>query len=348
MPPEDEIEQKDVVEPEAPAPETPDKPDKPEGEAELMKAVSDAIDEETPEALRAKKPDVVEPEAEKPGEKPKDPKAAKPEKPEGGKEPPAEPDHVNDAIPEWIKGKTRARMESLVGSVKSTTAERDKYRSERDELIGAIRDTGADVDTVGRTFEVLRQMHSKSPEERRQASKWLRSAADKLAEEIGDVVPGTDVLSKYPDLKQRVEAGDITAELAAELAAGRNAKAAGEARSLQDRQTTEQQQQHQAAVTAGATALNALEAQLKADPDYERKKAIILPGLLAVRETVHPSKWAAMFRAQYEKVVLPKAANGALPAEPLRGRQPAGGGGERQPGSALEAMERGLADAVRR
>ena len=58
------------------------------------------------------------------------------------------------------------------------------------------------------------------------------------------------------------------------------------------------------AFEAGRQELNELEQQLKADPDYTYKRAILLPILQPVLLKLHPSEWAAVFAASYARLEI--------------------------------------------
>lgn len=58
------------------------------------------------------------------------------------------------------------------------------------------------------------------------------------------------------------------------------------------------------AIEAGRQELNELEQQLKADPDYAYKRAILLPILQPVLWKLHPSEWADVFAASYARLEI--------------------------------------------
>ena len=58
------------------------------------------------------------------------------------------------------------------------------------------------------------------------------------------------------------------------------------------------------AFEAGRQELNELEQQLKADPDYAYKRAILLPILQPLLLKLHPSEWADVFAASYARLEI--------------------------------------------
>lgn len=61
------------------------------------------------------------------------------------------------------------------------------------------------------------------------------------------------------------------------------------------------------AIEAGRQELNELEQQLKADPDYAYKRAILLPILQPVLWKLHPSEWAPVFAASYARLEITRS-----------------------------------------
>lgn len=288
----------------------------------------------------------AQPGAPKPGAKP----AAKPA---AGAKP---PDHVNDPIPEDVKGKTRERMQGLITAAKTLTTERDTLKHERDELLETIQATGAEPETFWRHTEVLRLMLSADANDQRNAVKHLRGAADKIAAQLGDPVPGHDPL-KDPankDLADEVEAGDLSRERALELAQARSRTAAEGRRTTETEQQRQAREQHEQAVDAARVELNTLGAELKkANPAmYAAKSAALLDVVKEMVQHTPPDRWAAAYRKLYDKhpYAPAKPANraprGTGTNQPARPTQGAGGGGPRAPQNELEALDLGIAAAA--
>jgi len=275
---------------------------------------------------------------------------------------PKPPDVVNDPIPEEVKGKTRARMTSLIDSHKATTKELEESQGQVDTFLKAISETGADPDTFARHVEVLRLINSADPVEQRAAVKALRGVADRLAKDLGETEPGKE-LEGHPDLLEELEAGDITRARALEIANGRNEKKASDARAARAKETNDATAAETAAVTTARNELNVLEQELaKSDPLYYRKREAIEGAAKALIPTIHPTRWKAAYKRLYDSVdvaTLPRAqprvgdggvrhvARGTGERQPQRPRQGAGGGPVKLPTSIEEAIDFGIEQARR-
>jgi DNA repair exonuclease SbcCD ATPase subunit len=329
--------------------------------AELLAAVNQAIDGETTQPLETTETEGETPPA---GEETKPPEgettAAEGETTERGpdgkflkagekaaepKGAEKQPDPVNDPIPDEIQGRTRQRMEQLIKHVKESTNEATRIRQERDDLVDMVQQTGATPEQFNDALQYLAAVNSGDPARVAAAIQTLQRELTALSQMTGQPVPGVDTLANHPDLRQAVEAGDLSEAHARELAAARDQRAFAQARTTQATQARQQQDEQAQQIESGRQALNALEAQLKADPDYARKRAILIPTLQPVLAQLHPSQWAQTFQNAYQQLKLgpapvpPRAAPGGQ--QPLRARQPAGQTAK-APTSLLEAINAGI------
>lgn len=262
-------------------------------------------------------------------------------------------DALNDPIPKDVKKQTAERIQTLIKVAKDSEAKVTEVTGERNLLLDRIMSSGTSPEQYQGTLEILRQMNSNDPVEQRKALDALQATATELAQRLGVVLPGVDVLAKHADLKQQVELGQISRHVAEELAAARNR----EAHATTAREQTQAQQREQTALNTAKTAargeLDALETTLRtADPNYEAKKAILTKTLQASFAELHPSKWAKAFQAAYN--ALPASAVAPRPApravaptnQPLRARQVSGGKAP-EPKSMLEAINASLSSIGR-
>jgi hypothetical protein len=307
-----------------------------DGDEEGEEGESDAA--ETPEAKAAAKA-LADAEAakaaEKKGEKPGDKKA---------------PDAINDPIPKDLKQETRQRMQTLIETAKTVTAERDKITGDFNMIVGGLQNAGVSPEQYGETLSWLAMFNSGDPVQQTKALELVEGIADRLATLLGKERSVNDPLKDHPDLQQAITNRTATREIALEVARTRNAKKfQGE---LTANASREQQQQNEVAqVTQQArNDLSTLETTLRAtDPLYEKKKALLVPVLQPVMKSLHPSQWKAAFQTAYANVKLPgggrPAGSGARPnlgQQPMRaGKNPAGGH-SRQAGSPLEALNGAL------
>jgi hypothetical protein len=264
------------------------------------------------------------------------------EKVEAKKDEPKTVDPVNDPIPDEIKGRTRERIETLVGKVK----EAEQYRSSYEELVGMVNSTGATPEAFGNMLNYMRMVNSDNPDDQRTALKAAQAELRALAIRLGEKdVVGFDPVAEFQDLQTAVEAREITPEVAREAALLRLRQQDELTRSTQKNQERQLTMNAERAVQEGTRQLNELGERLAAtDPQYREKAAMLVPLLRGpMRTSVHPSQWASTFEEAYRNLKLPSApapAPAPRPApkqQPLRGKAPAGQS-NREPGNALEAM----------
>ncbi len=296
---------------------------------------------------------------------PKDDKAAAAKEPKPKPKPkepePAGPiDAVNDPIPAEVKGRTRERMTQLITNVKEVSAERDQVRGQFNEILGMIEETGATPEQYGQALDYLRAVNSRDPAQIKAAIQTAQRELAALAAMIGEPVAGVDMLAQHPDLGQEVEDGKISRARAEEIAAARARRASDEQQGVVLRQQREQQQR----VNHAKQRLNVVETELRGtDPLYEQKRAMLVPMLQPIFETLPPAQWERAFRAAYAKLTLPAGmpaagraprAGAPAPSEPLRaGQQPLratqhAGSAQRQVGSMLDAINEGIEVGTRR
>jgi len=252
-----------------------------------------------------------------------------------------EPDHVNDPIPDDLKGRTRERMESLVKAVKERDEHLARAIAQRDELINTIRETGATPEQVGRMLDTLKLLNSASFEEKKRGLAMLREDVESVAVLLGEDLGSPDLLDRHEDLKRAVELGEIDQKYARELALTRERDKRTRESVQHKEQLTKQQQEE---LRAANEALDALGQELRADPDYERKCAILVPRLKQEFARIPPSQWAPRFAAEYARLKLPDQAKPT--GQPLRPKQPAAPV-KREPKTGLEAVNFALEELAR-
>lgn len=264
---------------------------------------------------------------------------------------PTEPDPVNDPLPEGLKKQTRQRIETLITKVKETSGELETIRQERDDLLGMVVETGTTPEQFNGLLNYLRNVNSEDPEQRKQALQYMQQQMEQLATELGEDAPGVDPLARHEDLRRAVEEGEITEAHAKELAIARNQRQRQESRKQESSHQDEARRTMEAAVQKGRQQLNDLEAELKdQDPDYARKREILLRVLKPIMGRLPPDQWATTFKQAYQDLQLPAAEKPTRtrPAQqPMRPSQPAGHSAKK-PSSMTEAIEAGLEEASRR
>lgn len=258
-------------------------------------------------------------------------------------------DPVNDPIPPTVSERTRERITSLVGTVKSQAARLEQS----DTMLDAISDTGMEPDELAMMLGYARAKHRGTPEQKKQAYTFLKEELRSIALELGET-DSVDFLADHQDLKDAVAANQITEAFAKETALLRSRAKAAETTSTATAATTAQRTAH----AAGTTALNSVGAQLhKRDgaavfgakhkilmaaigPKRDAAGNITNPGMLS---RYSPDQWAQAYQSAYENLPAPVVATPAAPAaakpQPLRSSTPAGGGGARTPKSLRDAID---------
>ena len=272
------------------------------------------------------------------------------EKPAGEKKPEAEPkkvDPINDPIPKDLKQETQERIRSLIATTKEATEKGEKVAKDFDYMIEGIKATGTTPEQYGEVLSFMALFNSNNPEHQVKALEILDNMGDRLAMLLGKDRQLSDPLTNHADLREAVAKGQITAQYAKEIARTRNGQ------TFRTELTTAQlqrQQQEQAAATekeAGRNSLNELEASLKAtDPQYDAKKAQLVPILKPIFATIPPSQWKARFEQAYRSLNIPAPVRRG--PQPLRGGRSAGAGSGKggemktEPGSMLDAVNAAL------
>lgn len=260
---------------------------------------------------------------------------------------PPKKDPINDPLPKDLKKETSERIRSLIDTAKTVTAERDQFKQDFEYLIKGVEATGTSPQQYGETLSWLALFNSRNPADQEKALELVESVAERLATLLGKERTVGDPLSAHADLKDAVAKGQITQQYAKEIARTRNGQ---QFRTELTTTANQEEQQRQAAAQELATArsdLTALEETLRgSDPQYEAKKAILVPALKPVFAAIPPSQWTTKFKEAYRniKVNAPAAKpKGVPPNQPLRaGKQPAGGQ-TKAPSSMLEAVSGALA-----
>ncbi len=250
---------------------------------------------------------------EKPGEKPGEKKA----------------DPLNDPIPKDLKPATQERIRALVTMNRETSQKLEKATQDFDYLIRGVQATGTTPEQYGELLSFMSLFNSPDPANQEKALELVETVADRLATLLGKERTVGDPLAAHADLTEAVAKGQITAQYAKEIARTRNSQGFRTELSTQANEQQQREQAFQREQADARTALTTLEATLKAsDPDYERKKAHLVPILQPIFKTLPPKEWPAKFQEAYKAVKLPAQVRRAAPPgrQPLRAGGNAGGG----------------------
>ena len=214
-------------------------------------------------------------------------------------------------------------------------------------MIQGVQATGTTPEQYGETLSWLALFNSNDPTQQAKALELVENVAERLALLLGKDRTVNDPLKAHPDLVEAIRTGKTTAEYAREIARTRNSQQfRGELHTAASQHSQQQAQAAQELAQARAD-LTSLEQTLQAsDPQYEAKKAILVPALQPVFAALPPSQWKTKFQEAYRniQVNVPAAKPRGVPTnQPLRaGKQPAGGQ-SKAPGSMLDAVSGALA-----
>lgn len=261
----------------------------------------------------------------------------------------AKPSDEFGELPADVPVKTRERFDAMKGKYDEVTAERDSYKEQASGWVETVKSTGATPEQFGMSLQYLKAVNSGTPEGLRAAFDIMKSEMTVLAEALGEEVPGFhDPLAKHPDLLKRVNDEDSEAPLtrkdALEIAGARQR----DALAAHSRDRTNTDTAEQARVDTGLQQVATFGELKKAtDPHYAVKTAAIRPLVERVVSNLPPEQWAASIKELYEAQPNPVVAAPPpppVPPTPIRptGTPAAGGGLDKKPGSALEAMNAAL------
>jgi hypothetical protein len=276
-------------------------------------------------------------------------------KPVAGKDAKAgkkEPDPVNDPIPTGLKKETETRMRTLIDRTKQSEEKAAVAESNFNTIVQGLQATGTTPEQYSEVLSFMQLFNSGDPKQQEQALGLLEDMTDRLATALGRERTLPDPLAAHPDLMGAIQRGEITKKYAAEVARTRNQ---GAFKNQIQNATTEQARVAEAAqreVDESKAALNTRESQLRAtDPNYDKKREIMLPYLTSAFKHARPSAWLGLYNDIYQNTkVGPAPVVRKVPTnQPLRARGvPVGSGGgngdmKTQAGSALDAVNAALA-----
>lgn len=284
-----------------------------EGDAEEEQTTGEhpdeeTADEETEELTDGEKPRGKDGKFVKQGERGEETEA----KPAKGaqREEKREPDPVKDPIPKDTKQETADRIRTLVRMNNELSANLATVTADFDTMIGGIKATGAGPQQYGEILNWMKLFYSNNPGEQKQAYDLVESVAERMAMKLGIERKGSDPVTGHPDLQAAVAAKQLTPEYAKQIATDRNSKkfntelqSQADSYQQQQAQIVQQTQQAKADLTTLGTTLQAT------DPDYARKRALIVPVLRPLFRQLQPTQWKSAFETAYRNVVIPRGAS---------------------------------------
>lgn len=226
------------------------------------------------------------------------------------------------------------------------TIEDAKAQRQWDEHMAKV---GCTPEQFGQAMGFLAAINSEDPVVLKQARDNLLKEVSLLDERLGEKTERHNPLDGAPDLKTKVQRGELDEEDALEILRLRRARD-------QDQKRTEsltQQQRQQQEMEHGRQAVAALGAELRGrdgEKDFAAKMEIVAPIIDRALPDLPPSRWAEYAKSVYESVRLPKA-----PQPPRVGRSPvrqshgttgaAGSVHRNNPPNPMDAFDQGVEEA---
>lgn len=233
---------------------------------------------------------------------PATPAAADPNAPPANEQPPAQPAQpqqptVDDEVKQLgLKERAAERFQEL------HTQARDA-RERVSQWEQTVESTGCSPEQFGGALRYLSDINSGDPRRMADAYERMQGELQWLGQQLGREAPGFDPLSAHPDLAGRVNSGDITRDVALELARHRQTG------QLQQSHTQAQydRQQQDLQYQQGLVSVQQLGAQLRAgDAQFGQKMALLMPSIELIQRTLPPAQWQAEIHRAY--LALPATA----------------------------------------
>lgn len=273
-----------------------------------------------------------------------------------------------------LKGKAEQRFRDLSGQVRELSQKLEAVGGEevvkritelggKDGLDRVVKDAGAQREWDERMAQIgcspeqfgdamgyLMAINSEDPNVLRQARDNLLKEVGLLDQRLGEKTDRHNPLDQHPDLKTKVQRGELEEEDAVEIAILRQKQQLGE----QSQSQHQQEQKRQQAVQEGQQAVATLGAELRqrdGERDFAAKMKVVGPIIDKALPDVPPARWAEYARTVYDSVQVPPA-----PApKPRVGRQPVrqshgtqGAAGAVHPNKVddpMDAFDQGIAEA---
>lgn len=233
---------------------------------------------------------------------PATPAAVDPNAPPAGEQqpaPPAQPQQptVDDEVKQLgLKERAAERFQEL------HTQARDA-RERVSQWEETVQSTGATPEQFGGALRYLSDINSGDPRRMADAYERMQGELQWLGQQLGREAPGFDPLSAHPDLAGRVNSGDITRDVALELAQHRHTGQLQQSHTQAQQERQQQDLQYQ----QGLTSVQQLGAQLRAgDAQFDQKLALLAPTIDIIQRTLPPAQWQTEIHRAY--LALPATA----------------------------------------
>ncbi len=212
------------------------------------------------------------------------------------------------------------------------------------DMDAAFEATGATPDQFGAALGCLYGINSGDPKLMMEAYNQLRGQCSELAQKLGLPAEGVDPLDADPELKARVEKGDMNRDDAERIVAGEAQRKLVEQRDARTRETGAKKN----AIDKGVEDIKALGAELAgADPEnYAAKLKYLGPSIAIIQQKMAPHEWKDAIRKLYNESPAPPRVVVPIPSredsQPLRPTPVASHQVTSKATSDMDAFEKGL------
>ena len=243
--------------------------------------------------------------------------------------------------PEGLKEQASKRFQDLVSSHKEVSAQ----VMERDETIGEFRQM---IDESGASPEefndLLRYSQMATSGDLEGALALLDGQRELLAQAMGKPLPGVDLLSDFPDLREKVDSFAITEDAALEMATSRRNTAKAEKQRTVQSEQQDQSEANQLQTDDAVTSITKLSNDWKAnDIDYLAKHDRLMKRAAEIASKYPPREWAPMLEDYYNVLTEVNASTNTTRKSTNQPLRPGGGsGGSKEPGSSADAISQAL------
>lgn len=175
--------------------------------------------------------------------------------------------------PEDEEAEALASVKSERGKerLQAMLSERKEVKTKLGDLQNYVRESGLDEEGFTSLMALARMVNSPDIEQRKQGLKAIETVRAELYKTIGMEAPGVDLLKDHADLKEKVDALEMTREDALTIA---NARAFQKKQQEIQAQQAALVQQRQALQTYGQMAIQAFQSRAN-DPGFDQKVQLI-------------------------------------------------------------------------
>lgn len=244
----------------------------------------------------------------------------------------------DDTPPEGLTPKSQERFQRLVSEKKELAGKVDIL----DRQVSYVRDTFATHGVKQEQFEQAASIIGLINKGDYAGAKGiLERELQQLAVLSGEPVRQVDGLASFPDLRQAVDAQQITEAVAMELAKGRTMQYSQQINQQRQQEVQKSETAERKAVEDGTSAVDRFCKQMLAtDLDYGQIEAQLLPVIPQLLQGVAPQHWERIVKTQYDLIKkVAGSAKQAIPGASSNPLRPTGQGApSAAPKTAFEAM----------